>query len=158
MLPWSCQSCAVEEDQPLWQRCWARNSDHHTSEAAGSIPARDIAHLQVSLGMPLLMNMVWKYPPSPLNEHNGMILHLNCHFLYYQDTFCQSLQHTGAKILSSCFVHGFPWCSGYHICLTRRRSPVRSRTETVLSTSLTVVNLNHCRGGSWRSCVYTYMF
>ena len=24
----------------------------------------------------------------------------------------------------------FPWCSGYHICLTRRRSPVRSRTET----------------------------
>ena len=26
----------------------------------------------------------------------------------------------------------FPWCSGYHICLTRRRSPVRSRTETVL--------------------------
>ena len=24
----------------------------------------------------------------------------------------------------------FPWCSGYHICLTRRRSLVRSRTET----------------------------
>ena len=97
-------------------------------------------------------------PPSPLNEHNGMIVHLNCHFLYYQDTFCRSLQHTGAKILSSSFVHGFPWCSGFHICLTRRRSPVRSRTETVLSTSLTAVNLNHCRGGSWRSCVYTYMF
>ena len=26
----------------------------------------------------------------------------------------------------------FPWCSGYHICLTRRRSPVRSRTESSL--------------------------
>ncbi len=24
----------------------------------------------------------------------------------------------------------FPWCSGYHICLTRRWSPVRSRAET----------------------------
>ena len=23
-----------------------------------------------------------------------------------------------------------PWCSGYHICLTRRRSPVRSRVES----------------------------
>jgi hypothetical protein len=22
------------------------------------------------------------------------------------------------------------WCSGYHICLTHRRSPVRSRAET----------------------------
>ena len=26
----------------------------------------------------------------------------------------------------------FPWCSGYHICLTRRWSPVRSRAETFL--------------------------
>ena len=25
----------------------------------------------------------------------------------------------------------FPWCSGYHICLTHRRSPVRNRAETV---------------------------
>ena len=24
----------------------------------------------------------------------------------------------------------FPWCSGYHVCLTRRRSPVRSWAET----------------------------
>ena len=24
----------------------------------------------------------------------------------------------------------FSWCSGYHICLTRRRSPVRSRAKT----------------------------
>ena len=28
--------------------------------------------------------------------------------------------------------HKFPWCSGYHVCLTRRRSPVRSRAETFL--------------------------
>ena len=26
----------------------------------------------------------------------------------------------------------FPWCSGYHVCLTRRRSPVRSWAETNL--------------------------
>ena len=25
--------------------------------------------------------------------------------------------------------HAVPWCSGYHICLTRRRSPVRNRAE-----------------------------
>ena len=31
----------------------------------------------------------------------------------------------------------FPWCSGYHICLTRRRSPVRSRTETEVPCGLT---------------------
>ena len=32
------------------------------------------------------------------------------------------------KLFTLC--NKFPWCSGYHICLTRRRSPVRSRTET----------------------------
>ena len=26
----------------------------------------------------------------------------------------------------------FSWCSGYHICLTHRRSPVRSRAKTIL--------------------------
>ena len=25
----------------------------------------------------------------------------------------------------------FSWCSGYHICLTHRRSPVRSRAKTI---------------------------
>ena len=29
----------------------------------------------------------------------------------------------------------FPWCSGYHVCLTRRRSPVRSQAETNLAAS-----------------------
>ena len=29
----------------------------------------------------------------------------------------------------------FPWCSGYHVCLTRRRSPVRSWAETNLAAS-----------------------
>jgi hypothetical protein len=28
-------------------------------------------------------------------------------------------------------IRRFPWCSGDHICLTHRRSPVRSRAETV---------------------------
>ena len=27
--------------------------------------------------------------------------------------------------------NGFSWCSGYHICLTHRRSPVRSRAKTL---------------------------
>ena len=31
----------------------------------------------------------------------------------------------------------FPWCSGYHICLTHRRSPVRSRAETLIPRGLT---------------------
>jgi hypothetical protein len=35
-----------------------------------------------------------------------------------------------ASLNSSPQYISFPWCSGYHICLTRRRSPVRSRTET----------------------------
>ena len=28
------------------------------------------------------------------------------------------------------FFNRFSWCSGYHICLTHRRSPVRSRAKT----------------------------
>ena len=28
-----------------------------------------------------------------------------------------------------------PWCSGYHVCFTRRRSPVRSRAESGLLTA-----------------------
>ena len=31
--------------------------------------------------------------------------------------------------------HGIPWCSGYHICLTRRRSPVRSWAESCFAPS-----------------------
>ena len=31
---------------------------------------------------------------------------------------------------SSTLSYKFPWCSGYHIRLTRGRSPVRSRAET----------------------------
>ena len=29
-------------------------------------------------------------------------------------------------------LHEFSWCSGYHICLTHRRSPVRSRAKIYL--------------------------
>lgn len=25
-----------------------------------------------------------------------------------------------------------PWCSGYHVCFTRKRSPVRSRAEPMV--------------------------
>ena len=28
------------------------------------------------------------------------------------------------------FLYQFSWCSGYHICLTHRRSPVRNRAKT----------------------------
>ena len=35
------------------------------------------------------------------------------------------------------FLSKFSWCSGYHICLTHRRSPVRSRAKTVLPRGLT---------------------
>ena len=35
----------------------------------------------------------------------------------------------------------FPWCSGYHVCLTRRRSPVRSWAETNLLWKLSVTPL-----------------
>ena len=31
----------------------------------------------------------------------------------------------------------FSWCSGYHICLTHRRSPVRSRAKTCFPRGLT---------------------
>ena len=31
----------------------------------------------------------------------------------------------------------FSWCSGYHICLTHRRSPVRSRAKTAFPRGLT---------------------
>ena len=33
-------------------------------------------------------------------------------------------------ILLQLFLSVFSWCSGYHICLTHRRSPVRSRAKT----------------------------
>ena len=35
------------------------------------------------------------------------------------------------------FVSRFSWCSGYHICLTHRRSPVRSRAKTAVPRGLT---------------------
>ena len=35
------------------------------------------------------------------------------------------------------FVSKFSWCSGYHICLTHRRSPVRSRAKTAVPRGLT---------------------
>ena len=35
------------------------------------------------------------------------------------------------------FLHEFSWCSGYHICLTHRRSPVRSRAKTCFPRGLT---------------------
>ena len=31
-----------------------------------------------------------------------------------------------------CRACAIPWCSGYHVCFTRRRSPVRSRAESRL--------------------------
>ena len=34
-------------------------------------------------------------------------------------------------------VSQFSWCSGYHICLTHRRSPVRSRAKTFVPRGLT---------------------
>ena len=34
----------------------------------------------------------------------------------------------------------FSWCSGYHICLTHRRSPVRSRAKTYIF-SIDLVNM-----------------
>ena len=34
-------------------------------------------------------------------------------------------------------VSKFSWCSGYHICLTHRRSPVRSRAKTAVPRGLT---------------------
>ena len=33
--------------------------------------------------------------------------------------------------ISNNFSMLFSWCSGYHICLTHRRSPVRSRAKTL---------------------------
>jgi hypothetical protein len=36
------------------------------------------------------------------------------------------------KNIKSSLRQAFPWCSGYHIRLTRGRSPVRSRAETFL--------------------------
>ena len=35
------------------------------------------------------------------------------------------------------YVSRFSWCSGYHICLTHRRSPVRSRAKTAVPRGLT---------------------
>ena len=40
------------------------------------------------------------------------------------------------------FQYLFPWCSGYHISLTRRRSPVRSRTETIFSQTFLTFECN----------------
>ena len=34
------------------------------------------------------------------------------------------------KLANKPTVHGFPWCSGYHIRLTHGRSPVQSRAGT----------------------------
>ena len=38
------------------------------------------------------------------------------------------------KVIFITNVKQFSWCSGYHICLTHRRSPVRSRAKTCLPT------------------------
>ena len=35
-------------------------------------------------------------------------------------------------VQSAAALDSIPWCSGYHVCFTRRRSPVRSRAESVL--------------------------
>ena len=35
-------------------------------------------------------------------------------------------------IRSMCSIE-FPWCSGYHICVTHRRSPVRSRAKAMIT-------------------------
>ena len=37
------------------------------------------------------------------------------------------------------------WCSGYHICLTRRRSPVRSRPESSFALATNNGNMNWFR-------------
>ena len=42
--------------------------------------------------------------------------------------------HSNLKLT---FVSRFSWCSGYHICLTHRRSPVRSRAKTAVPRGLT---------------------
>ena len=42
------------------------------------------------------------------------------------------------KVVLRWDVKQFSWCSGYHICLTHRRSPVRSRAKTIFSTPIFV--------------------
>lgn len=41
------------------------------------------------------------------------------------------------KVECALNVKQFSWCSGYHICLTHRRSPVRSRAKTCFPRGLT---------------------
>ena len=48
--------------------------------------------------------------------------------------FMSGRLHSNLKLT---FVSRFSWCSGYHICLTHRRSPVRSRAKTAVPRGLT---------------------
>ena len=53
-----------------------------------------------------------------------------CPFFSFGFGLLQSLNHSAAEpSLGGC---GFSWCSGYHVCFTRTRSPVRSRARTFL--------------------------
>ena len=67
-----------------------------------------------------------------------MRLHLNSLYRYVVATIiaihhsqpnCQNMS-SHSVLNALCTFHVFSWCSGYHICLTHRRSPVRSRAKT----------------------------
>ena len=58
---------------------------------------------------------------------------------YYQNYGVSHLTHKKDKIVLNLVskFNRFSWCSGYHICLTHRRSPVRSRAKTAVPRGLT---------------------
>ena len=68
-------------------------------------------------------------PPHSSRYKCTLISHLSNSLIFgiYQCKIFFSKKY----IFISYSIYLFPWCSGYHICLTRRRSPVRSRTETL---------------------------
>ena len=71
-----------------------------------------------------------------------------CPFFSFGFGLLQSLNHSAAEpSLGGC---GFSWCSGYHVCFTRTRSPVRSRAGTIFS-EMHRVHPFCCFGGSDQS-------
>ena len=51
-------------------------------------------------------------------------------WLTHTDLNHRSVGVTIITCVTQIFVNLLPWCSGYHVCLTRTRSPVRSRAVT----------------------------
>ena len=61
---------------------------------------------------------------------SNMITSIECSYFLSIRIFKSKTKQRNIVAFSDSYIIGFSWCSGYHICLTHRRSPVRNRAKT----------------------------